>query len=87
MYACKDCFEKFTQVYFCSHAQPDCVTNNDIVEMDCVLDGYDISQLRVFGQFSYDKDNQRELQFQTEMRELELSARVWEGEESELVEC
>ena len=62
------------------------MTNNDIVEMDCV-DGYDISQLRVFGQFSYDKANQRELQFQTEMRELELSARVWEGEESELVEC
>ena len=51
-----------------------------------VLDGYDITQLRVFGQFSHDKANQRELQFQAEMRELELSARVWEGEESELMD-
>ena len=37
----------------------------------------------MFGQFSYDKGSQRELLFHVEMRELELSARVWEGEESE----
>ena len=45
--------------------------------------GYDFSQIKIFGQFSYDRSSQRDLQFQTYIREIDLSRRVWHGEESE----
>ena len=45
--------------------------------------GYDVSQIKIFGQFSYDRSSQRDLQFQTDIREIDLSRRVWHGEESE----
>merc|ERR1719206_223856 len=43
--------------------------------------GYDSSQLRISGQFSYDKTSQRDLQFFTDMRELARDKRTWQGEE------
>ena len=48
----------------------------------CALGGYDSSQLRISGQFSYDKTSQRDLQFFTDMRELARDKRTWQGEES-----
>ena len=52
-----------------------------------LLDGYDMSQIKIYGQFSYDRSSQRELQFQTDIREIDLRRRVWHGEESEWVVC
>jgi hypothetical protein len=48
-----------------------------------IADGYDLSQMKIFGQFSYQRSSQRDLQFQTEIREINLHRRVWHGEESE----
>ena len=42
-----------------------------------------MSQIKIYGQFSYDRSSQRELQFQTDIREIDLRRRVWHGEESE----
>jgi hypothetical protein len=48
-----------------------------------LLDGYYMSQIKIYGQFSYDRSSQRDLQFQTDIREIDLRRRVWYGEESE----
>ena len=48
-----------------------------------LLDGYDMSQIKIYGQFSYDRSSQRDLVFQTDIREIDLRMRVWHGEESE----
>ena len=44
--------------------------------------GYDQTQLQIQGQHSYHRSHQRDLQFFTDIRELDLSRRVWGGEES-----
>ena len=48
-----------------------------------LLDGYHAGQMKINGQFSYERSSQRELQFSTDIREINLSRRVWQGEESE----
>ena len=48
--------------------------------------GYDASQLRLTGKYSYDRSGQRDLQFFTDIRELGSHARTWQGEESEYKE-
>ena len=40
-----------------------------------------MSQIKIFGQFSYQRSSQRDLQFQTDIMEIDLSRRVWHGEE------
>ena len=47
-------------------------------------DGYDLDQVRMSGQYSYKTDRQRDLQFHTDIKEIDLGRRVWHGEESEL---
>merc|ERR1719400_2250485 len=41
--------------------------------------GYDTSQMRLSGKFTFDRTSQRVLNFHTEIRELELGQRVWIG--------
>ena len=48
--------------------------------------GYDVSQLRLTGKYSYDRSGQRDLQFFTDIRELGSQDRTWQGEESEYME-
>jgi len=43
--------------------------------------GYDQHQMKINGQFSYDRASQRDLQFHTDIKEIDLSKRVWHGEE------
>ena len=52
-------------------------------EIIFIADGYGVSQIKIFGQLSYQISSQRDLQFQTDIREIDLSRRVWHGEESE----
>ena len=47
-----------------------------------ISDSYDASQIRISGQFSYEKSSQRELQFLLEIRELPLQNRIWKEDES-----
>ena len=47
--------------------------------------GYDLSQIKIYGQYSYQRSSQRDLQFATDIREIDLSRRVWHGEESEFI--
>ena len=47
--------------------------------------GYDLSQIKIYGQYSYQRSSQRDLHFHTDIRELDLSRRVWHGGESEFV--
>ena len=47
-----------------------------------ILGGYDSTQLRISGQYSYDKTAQRDIQFFTDIRELDRDTRTWQGEES-----
>ena len=50
-----------------------------------ISDSYDASQIRISGQFSYEKSSQRELQFLPEIRELPLHNRIWKEDESKLM--
>ena len=46
--------------------------------------GYDAQQVMINGQFSYQRSSQRDLQFFTDVREIDLRKRTWQGEESRL---
>ena len=48
-------------------------------------DGYDLAQIRITGQYSYHRDTQRDIQFLTDIREIDLGRRVWHGEESKFI--
>ena len=43
--------------------------------------------MKINGRFSYDRASQRDLPFYTEIRELDLSSRVFVGDESKAVAC
>ena len=45
-----------------------------------------MSLMKINGRFSYDRASQRDLPFYTEIRELDLSSRVYVGDESEPVQ-
>ena len=45
-------------------------------------DGYDINLMKISGRFSYDRASQRDIPFYTEVRELDLSRRLFVGDES-----
>ena len=46
-------------------------------------DGYDAKLMKINGRFSYDQSSQRDLEFYTDIRELDLGSRLYVGEESE----
>lgn len=50
----------------------------------CSLDGFDVKQMKINGRFSYDRSSQRDLEFFTEIREIDLHRRIFVGDESEL---
>ena len=47
-----------------------------------ISDGYDNNLMKISGRFSYDRSSQRDIPFYTEIRELDLSRRVFVGDES-----
>ena len=61
----------------------------DISPLDDILisDGYDVSLMKINGRFSYDRTSQRDFPFYTEIRELDLSSRVFVGDESKAVKA
>jgi hypothetical protein len=50
----------------------------------CSTGGYDAQQVKLNGKFSYQRSSQRDLQFYTDIREIDLRKRTWHGEESRL---
>ena len=46
------------------------------------LDGYDVKLMKINGRFSYDRESQRDLEFYTHIREIDLTRRIHVGDES-----
>ena len=59
-------------------------TWNYLFDSSCALDGFDVKQMKINGRFSYDRSSQRDLEFFTEIREIDLHRRIFVEDESEL---
>ena len=49
---------------------------------NCYSVGYEDPQMKINGQFSYNRQRQRELPFYVDIREIDLSKRTWQGDGS-----
>ena len=56
---------------------------NSAFNLIIMSDGYDAKLMKINGRFSYDQSSQRDLEFYTDIRELDLGSRLYVGEESE----